>query len=323
MVGRDGEQKSLVVKADAKVRARLDAHEAGRASTSQLDSQMVFAKDALAETLERIRKASANSGQEEGEELNPDGTKKYRIPAHLQDLAPDDLPEESRGLITREIAFFRERAMKREEANKLAEEKRNIARRQAEDSRRFVGNRSQGPPPSNGIPARESPRPDQGRQWGRPDQGPSSGSRGFQGSPPPAGPSSDRRDYPPQQRPHDDRLDYERPVGFVPSSNNRPQSNGMSDEDIERARLRRVQEQNEQQYHQRLSRWQVRERSRTQALEREKQQKYYEQQDSDKRRQKNLEMCIRFDDDEEAETGNEPFIVDRCVQAYEREASKG
>jgi RNA-binding protein 25 len=26
---------------------------------------------------------------------------------HLQDLGPEDLPEESRGLITREIAFFR------------------------------------------------------------------------------------------------------------------------------------------------------------------------------------------------------------------------
>ena len=87
----------------------------------------------------------------------------------------------------------------------------------------------------------------------------------------------------------------------------------MSDEDIERARLRRVQEQNEQQYHQRLSRWQVRERGRTQTLEREKQQKVYEQQDNDKRRQKNLEKCSRFDDDLEAEDGDELFIVDRCV----------
>ena len=34
VVGRDGEQKALIVKADAKVRARLDAHEAGRMSTS-------------------------------------------------------------------------------------------------------------------------------------------------------------------------------------------------------------------------------------------------------------------------------------------------
>lgn len=275
---------------------------------------MAFAKDALQEVLDRIRKASNASGQEEGEELNADGTKKYRIPAHLQDLAPDDLPEESRGLITREIAFFRERAMKREEANKLAEEKRNAARRQAEDSRRFVGNRDQ---------SMNSPRTDQGgRQWGRPEQGPPSQPRNFQGSPPPSGPSSDRRDHRgdhhqqhPQQR-HDERLDYDRPVGFVPSSSNRPQqgqTNGMSDEDIERARLRRVQEQNEQQYHQRLSRWQVRERGRTQTLEREKQQKVYEQQDNDKRRQKNLEKCSRFDDDLEAEDGNELFIVDRCV----------
>lgn len=332
VVGRDGEQKSLVVKADAKVRARLDAHEAGRASTSQLESQMAFAKDSLQEVLERIRKASHASGQEEGEELNPDGTKKYRIPAHLQDLAPDDLPEESRGLITREIAFFRERAMKREEANKLAEEKRNMARRQAEDSRRFVGDRSQGPPPHNGPPARDSPRPDQGgsRQWGRPDQGPPSQPRGYQGSPPPVGPSSDRdgRVYRPDhhQRPHDDRLDYDRPVGFVPSSSNRPsgygQSNGLSDEDVERTRLRRIQEQNEQQYHQRLSRWQVRERGRTQALDRERQQKYYEQQDSDKRRQSNLEQCSKFDDDEEAEYGNEPFIVDRGRWRKQRQQAR-
>ena len=34
LVGRDGERKTLTVKADAKVRERLDAHEAGRMQSS-------------------------------------------------------------------------------------------------------------------------------------------------------------------------------------------------------------------------------------------------------------------------------------------------
>lgn len=85
----------------------------------------------------------------------------------------------------------------------------------------------------------------------------------------------------------------------------------MSDEDAERMRQQRKREEKEREYRARLSRWETRERGKLQGLEKDKQAKYFEQQDNDRRRQTMLEKCANFDDDEEAERGDELFIVDR------------
>jgi hypothetical protein len=237
------------------------------------------------------------------DELNPDGSKKYKIPAHLQDLGPDDLPEESRDLVTREIAFFRERAAKREEANRLAEQKRDRARRENEDQRRGPDIRRQPPPSDN-----RSPRVDQGTsRFGAP-QGPQGRS---QQSPPP------QRDYSHQRRESDSRMS-----GFVPSTSNASSSashgassqrNGMSDEDAERARLQRQRDQADQQFRTRLAAWEKRERGRQVTLDREKADKAHEANGDDRRRKERLEKCATFDDDEELERGDELFLNDRCV----------
>lgn len=310
----DGEEKTLMVKADAKVRERLNTHEAGRMMTSELDDQTALCRDQLQQVLKTIaKKASAIEAGEAQEEIeyNPDGSKKFKIPAHLQDLEPGDLPEEQRELVTREIAFFRERAAKREEANRAAEDKRNQARkREEEERRRQILARSSNNNNSNAG----SPRPDQGRggfgqapsqqQQHRPEYD----SRGSRAASPPSGSSRYQR--------HDDPQSYNRPVGFVASSSNASsagrQGTQMSDEDMEKARLKREQDANEREYQARLGRWQQKERARLQAIEREKQEKYAETKAAEKRRQETLDKCAHFDEEEEADRANgELFVVDR------------
>jgi RNA-binding protein 25 len=274
---------------------------------------LAFAKDTLQELLEAFRKnptEGAEGHEDDTVEYNPDGTKKYKIPAHLQDLGPDDLPEESRGLITSEIALFRERAAKREEQKKLAEANRQRSRYHDDDMRRNM--RQQQPEPSS----HPSPRLDQGsRGWGNNNGAPQQQQQqarqwGNQQSPP-RGPAS--------HGPEGHHNNNNRPIsGFVASSSNPPPQshqqqhhNAMSDEDAERMRLQRAREEKEREYRSRLARWETRERGKLQSLEKEKQVKYHEQQDIDRRRQRMLEKCASFDDDEEAEHGDELFIVDR------------
>lgn len=211
-------------------------------------------------------------------------------------------------MVTREIAFFRERAAKREEANRLAEQKRDRARRESEDQRRGSDIRRQPPPSDN-----RSPRVDEGSsRFGAP-QAP----RGSQQSPPP------QRDYSNQRREPDSR--DSRMNGFVPSSSNTSSSaaygnssqrNGMSDEDAERARLQRQRDQADQQFRTRLAAWEKRERGRQVTNDREKADKAHEANGDDRRRTERLEKCASFDDDEEMERGNELFLTDRCVHPF-------
>lgn len=304
IIGQDREQKTLTIKADAKLRSRLDEHEAGRMKTSTLDDQTAFARDTLQDLLEAIRKnpTEGDETQDDDVEYNPDGTKKYKIPSHLQDLGPDDLPEESRGLITSEIALFRERAAKREEQKRLAEANRNRSRQ--DDLQRRDVRRPE--------PSQASPRMEQSRGWG--NSQPPAQSRQWGGNQQalPTGPASAGPD-----------AQYNRATGFVASSSNQPApQSGMSDEDAERMRQQRKREEKEREYRARLSRWETRERGKLQGLEKDKQAKYFEQQDNDRRRQMMLEKCANFDDDEEAERGDELFVVDRTRWRKARRAAR-
>ncbi|KAJ7065251.1 hypothetical protein C8F01DRAFT_1124907 [Mycena amicta] len=94
--------KKLLIKADEKTRAFLDAY----ASTRPVDPAAAqSAKSAIDSVVVDIsRQAAAAGGEKE----------KYVIPPHLHDLQEADLPETQRGLVISEIAQFRERAAKRE-----------------------------------------------------------------------------------------------------------------------------------------------------------------------------------------------------------------
>ncbi|KAJ7089706.1 hypothetical protein B0H15DRAFT_838857 [Mycena belliarum] len=94
--------KRLLIKADEKTRAFLDAF----ASTRPLEAAAAQASKAAIDTVvaDVTRLADASTSEKE----------KYVVPPHLHDLQEADLPETQRGLVISEIAQFRERAAKRE-----------------------------------------------------------------------------------------------------------------------------------------------------------------------------------------------------------------
>ncbi|KAJ7831432.1 hypothetical protein B0H13DRAFT_2371454 [Mycena leptocephala] len=94
--------KRLLIKADEKTRAFLDAY----ASTRPLEPAAAQASKAAIDAIvgDVTRLAAASSSEKE----------KYVVPPHLHDLQEADLPETQRGLVISEIAQFRERAAKRE-----------------------------------------------------------------------------------------------------------------------------------------------------------------------------------------------------------------
>ncbi|KAJ6544082.1 hypothetical protein B0H19DRAFT_1212448 [Mycena capillaripes] len=94
--------KRLLIKADEKTRAFLDAY----ASTRPLDPGAAQTSKAAIDTIvgDINRLAAASTSEKE----------KYVVPPHLHDLQEADLPETQRGLVISEIAQFRERAAKRE-----------------------------------------------------------------------------------------------------------------------------------------------------------------------------------------------------------------
>ncbi|KAJ6456193.1 hypothetical protein C8R45DRAFT_583582 [Mycena sanguinolenta] len=94
--------KKLLIKADEKTRAFLDAY----ASTRPLDPGAAQTSKAAIDTIvaDINRVAADTTSQKE----------KYVVPPHLHDLQEADLPETQRGLVISEIAQFRERAAKRE-----------------------------------------------------------------------------------------------------------------------------------------------------------------------------------------------------------------
>ncbi|KAG6889630.1 hypothetical protein C0992_004521 [Termitomyces sp. T32_za158] len=101
--------KKLLIKADEKTRAFLDAYQSQRMATSVDEAKTAQAKaklDELVADINRVSQDAANSGLLDKE--------KYVIPPHLHDLQEADLPETQRGLVISEIAQFRERAAKRE-----------------------------------------------------------------------------------------------------------------------------------------------------------------------------------------------------------------
>ncbi|GAA96851.1 uncharacterized protein L969DRAFT_94885 [Mixia osmundae IAM 14324] len=134
--GGNGETKALMLKADTNLRAKLDKYEADLKAQKKQELEhdnLERARDALKHVLDRLKEAGAQGGLQ-----STDGSgdidhaarqeaEKLRLHNHLRDLGPDDLPEESRQVITSEIAFFRQRAAKKEFDQKTAEIKKFTA----------------------------------------------------------------------------------------------------------------------------------------------------------------------------------------------------
>ncbi|KIP05200.1 hypothetical protein PHLGIDRAFT_120040 [Phlebiopsis gigantea 11061_1 CR5-6] len=101
--------KKLLVKADEKTKLFLDAYSGQKMKTDGDEDLMRQAKSRVDALLADIHKVS-----QEAADNGLIDKEKYVIPPHLHDLHEADLPETQRGLVMTEIAQFRERAAKRE-----------------------------------------------------------------------------------------------------------------------------------------------------------------------------------------------------------------
>ncbi|KAM0754808.1 hypothetical protein T439DRAFT_377233 [Meredithblackwellia eburnea MCA 4105] len=277
IVGKEGSEKAILIKADDKTRARLDQYETGRVKTEETAEFLQRAKDDL-EDIVRLMKSgeppvtSTLSGPAD-RQRGPD-----RPFAHLQDLAPEDLPETQREVITSEIALFRERSAKRA-AEKKEQERQMEQKRLAAAAQRN----------SAAVPGQQNSN----NGWG-----PRGGSNGAA-----AGAV--------------DPQSYNKPIGFVAGTGSRGAENvesaptGPTDEEQERSRLERERREAENMFRDRERRLEGRERSRMQAVEREraKERSVLDQEDRD--RVATRERLSMWDDDKEAERGHELFYADR------------
>ncbi|KAJ7749561.1 hypothetical protein DFH07DRAFT_828886 [Mycena maculata] len=143
--------KKLLIKADEKTRAFLDAY----ASTRPLDPISAQAAKATIDTVvgDVTRLAAASTSEKE----------KYVIPPHLHDLQEADLPETQRGLVISQITQFRERAAKRER-----EQMRELQQQQQQPGRA-----------PSGPKMREWGRPKEDQQQQPRDQGFGKGAQGY------------------------------------------------------------------------------------------------------------------------------------------------
>ena len=119
-----GAEKELKVTADQKTRDRLNAYESSRAKSDAQAEAMEYAQNTLRQTLDDLKNADPSQSADALAAAEK-ARKLALIPQHLQDLGPNDLPEESRGVITKEIAFFREQAAKKEAAKKAQQDSRD------------------------------------------------------------------------------------------------------------------------------------------------------------------------------------------------------
>ncbi|BGP14510.1 hypothetical protein JCM10213_000384 [Rhodosporidiobolus nylandii] len=159
-----GAEKALLVKADEKTRARLDEYEKTRVKSEVNDDLTEQAKEDTKNIQDRIAAGdpiSASLTAPEPEEPAPirSGPK---IPQHLKDLAPEDLPENQRSNTLSEISKFRERAVKKaidkHQLNQQIEDRRramieeNLRRERAAQQAQMQG--------KQGSPAGASPGQD-------------------------------------------------------------------------------------------------------------------------------------------------------------------
>ncbi|KAH9816751.1 hypothetical protein DFH28DRAFT_890668, partial [Melampsora americana] len=300
--GRGGE-KALMIKPDDKTKARLDTYEATKIKTDQdteLDTQVVERLEGLISQMKDpdILAATApesTSASNPAAEVN--GSNKKNMAAHLQDLAPEDLPEESRGLITREIQFFRERAIsKRGDAEKSKE--------QRDRSSRDGGSGS--PAGSRGFGGSNNNKAGYGSSNNTP-----MGPRGGSGSGPSGSPSND-----PQT--------FNRPMGFVRAgqmaaaqqqlgagSSNHDTSLPLNDEEEERMREDRKKRMNHLEFKDRERRWETRERNRAQTNQRDQQRERSIRDEETRIRNQTKARLSNWDDDIEISRGKELFYSNR------------
>ncbi|KAI5861943.1 hypothetical protein GGS23DRAFT_605887 [Durotheca rogersii] len=296
------EKVPLQIRLDENSIKYLDAYKESRPDDSGAEARLEAARGALKQIIKNLFYPSSKPGADvdgdvtmgDGSAQNGDNVEVVNIPLAQEDELAD-IPAEMRETVAAEIAAFRERSIKRDLERLKREEELEAMERQRNGAQR--PSRLSSPPPSsaNTIPL---------------------GPRGVPNAP--SGPKGQKSDL---------GKDFNRSINFVNGGANgssgysrEEEEDSASDEELERQRLAKQNAEAEKLYLDAERRWLNREKSRTAALEREKERDESDAKDFAKNRDKMLQRLKHFDDEAEASRKTEEYYKDRSAWIRNRTA---
>ncbi|KAI1089042.1 hypothetical protein F5B19DRAFT_468933 [Rostrohypoxylon terebratum] len=299
----DFEKATLQVRLDENSSKYLEAYKEGRPDDSGAEARCEAARGALKQTIRNLFYPTSRSGADADGDVtmgdssaqNGENVEVVNIPLAQEDELAD-IPAEMRETVAAEIAAFRERSIKRDMERLKREEELEAMERQRNGASR--PSRLASPPPSsaNNIPL---------------------GPRGMPNAP--SGPKGQKSDM---------GKDHNRSINFVNggtangglSYNREDENDSASDDELERRRIAKQNAETEKLYLDAERRWLNREKSRTAALERERDRDESDAKDFAKNRDKVLQRLKHFDDDAEASRKTEDYYKDRSAWIRNRTA---
>ncbi|KAI0379194.1 hypothetical protein F5Y04DRAFT_259960 [Hypomontagnella monticulosa] len=297
------EKATVQIRLDENSSKYLEAYKESRPDDSGAEARREAARGALKQTIKNLFYPTSRSGADADGDVamgdssaqNGENVEVVNIPLAQEDELAD-IPAEMRETVAAEIAAFRERSIKRDMERLKREEELEAMERQRNGAQR--PSRLASPPPSsaNTIPL---------------------GPRGVPNAP--SGPKGQKSDM---------GKDYNRSVSFVNGGttngglayNRDDDDDSASDEELERRRVAKQNAETEKLYLDAERRWLNREKSRTAALEREKERDESDAKDFAKNRDKMLQRLKHFDDDAEASRKTEEYYKDRSAWIRNRTA---
>ncbi|TVY47966.1 U1 snRNP-associated protein [Lachnellula occidentalis] len=310
---KDIEKSKLLVFVDDNSLNYLESYQSNRGDDaageqSRLDIARANLKGALYELFHPPMFVKMDEGGEDTEMQDAergDNVEVVNIPLAVDDELAD-IPAEMRETVAQEIAAFRDRSTRRDLERLKREEEMEALERQRNGAPR--PSRLASPP--SGVP-----------------NGPAAGTNniplGPRGVPnAPSGPKGQGSQMP---------RDYQKNVSFVNGSgingnasgdvwiNREEEDDPASDEELERRRAEKKEAELEKQYLDQERRWLNRERSRTAALEREKERDGEDAGKVDTDKEKMAKRLAAWDDDLEASRKVEAYYADRSVWIRNRE----
>ncbi|OTA95496.1 hypothetical protein M434DRAFT_393723 [Hypoxylon sp. CO27-5] len=297
------EKATLQIRLDENSTKYLEAYKESRPDDSGAEARREAARGALKQTIKNLFYPTSRSGADADGDVtmgdssaqNGENVEVVNIPLAQEDELAD-IPAEMRETVALEIAAFRERSIKRDMERLKREEELEAMERQRNGASRTSRLASPQPSSANTIPL---------------------GPRGVPNAP--SGPKGQKSDM---------GKDYNRSISFINGGttngglayNRDDDDDSASDEELERRRIAKQTAETEKLYLDAERRWLNREKSRTAALEREKERDESDAKDFAKNKEKMLQRLKHFDDDAEASRKTEEYYKDRSAWIRNRTA---
>ena len=299
------DKSTLQFRFDETTTQHIDTYKEGRGEEADaVEAKLEAARGALKQIIRNFFYPPLQSGKDaEGDVAMGDAPARdgssvevVNIPLAQEDELAD-IPAEMRETVAAEIAAFRERSIQRDMERLKREEELEAMERQRNGAPR--PSRLASPPPSNSNNIPLGPR------GGVPNA--------------PSGPKGQKSEL---------GKDYNRSVSFVNGGttngglayNRDDDDDPASDEELERRRIAKQNAETEKQYLDAERRWLNREKSRTAALERERERDDTDASQLAKAREKMIQELKTFDDDVETSRRSRDYYADRSLWIRNRAA---